>query len=296
MSRRHTPPRDISLPLKIMTWINICFQVSFPLAMAFTPSFAGAGSDGRFLLSQKQTNLQTRAYTLGEGETVNSVAEKYNMSLDSLRKLNQFRIFARGFEHLQQGDELEVPTLPLPKIHWDDTSSVSTSASKDDDIRTQKLASYVSQLGGVLGNDAAVDATASMARGIATGAAGGEIQQWLSHFGTARVQLDVDNSFSFKNSQFDLLVPLYEQEDRLIFTQGSLHRTDDRTQSNLGFGYRWFAGNWMLGANTFLDYDLSRGHTRMGLGGEYWRDFLKLGVNTYHRLTGWKNSPDLEDY
>lgn len=52
----------------------------------------------------------------------------------------------------------------------------------------------------------------------------------------------------------------------------------------------------MLGANTFLDYDLSRDHARLGLGGEYWRDFLKLGVNTYHRLTNWKNSLDLEDY
>jgi adhesin/invasin len=52
----------------------------------------------------------------------------------------------------------------------------------------------------------------------------------------------------------------------------------------------------MLGANTFLDYDLSRDHARLGFGGEYWRDFLKLGVNTYYRLTNWKDSPALEDY
>ncbi|MGK0603429.1 inverse autotransporter beta domain-containing protein [Yokenella regensburgei] len=54
----------------------------------------------------------------------------------------------------------------------------------------------------------------------------------MSRFGTARVQLDADKKLSLKNSQLDLLVPLYEQKDRLVFTQGSLHRTDDRRLFN----------------------------------------------------------------
>lgn len=52
----------------------------------------------------------------------------------------------------------------------------------------------------------------------------------------------------------------------------------------------------MLGANIFLDYDLSRDHARAGFGGEYWRDFLKLSANAYVGLTGWKTSQDVEDY
>lgn len=47
----------------------------------------------------------------------------------------------------------------------------------------------------------------------------------------------------------------------------------------------------MLGANIFLDYDLSRDHARAGFGGEYWRDLLKLSANAYVGLTGWKTSP-----
>ncbi|HGM5420609.1 TPA: inverse autotransporter beta domain-containing protein, partial [Serratia liquefaciens] len=131
---------------------------------------------------------------------------------------------------------------------------------------------------------------------MATGAAGNEVQQWLSQFGTARVQLNSDKNFSLKNSQLDLLVPLYEQPNQLVFTQGSMHRTDERTQANIGVGYRWFHNDWMLGGNTFLDHDLSRSHTRMGVGVEYWRDFLKLGVNSYLRLSNWKDSPYLTDY
>lgn len=235
-------------------------------------------------------------YTLGEGESVSSVAKKYNMPLDSLRTLNQFRTFTRGFDHLQPGDELDVPVAPLPEVRWDDAPATSVPGQNNDDTQAQRVAGYASQAGSFLANSPNGDAAASMARGMATGAAGAEIQQWLSRFGTARVQLDADKNLSLKNSQLDLLVPLYEQKDRLVFTQGSIHRTDDRTQSNLGLGYRWFVGDWMLGANTFLDYDLSRDHARAGVGLEYWRDFLKLGVNSYYRLTGWKNAPDLEDY
>ncbi|ELW3333431.1 inverse autotransporter beta domain-containing protein, partial [Salmonella enterica] len=111
-----------------------------------------------------------------------------------------------------------------------------------------------------------------------------------------RVQLDADKNFSLKNSQFDLLMPLYDQGDNLVLTQGSLHRTDGRTQANLGAGLRHFTPTYMVGGNLFGDYDLSRDHARMGAGLEYWRDFLKLGANGYMRLTGWKDSPDLADY
>lgn len=106
----------------------------------------------------------------------------------------------------------------------------------------------------------------------------------------------MDNKFSLKNSQFDLLAPLYDSKTGLWFTQGSLHRTDDRTQTNLGMGYRWFHDTWMLGGNAFWDNDWSHNHTRGGVGMEYWRDFLKVSANDYFRLSGWKDSPDVVDY
>ncbi|WP_301285727.1 inverse autotransporter beta domain-containing protein [Citrobacter cronae] len=53
-------------------------------------------------------------------------------------------------------------------------------------------------------------------------AAGEAALQWLSHFGTARVQLDTDEYFSLKNSQLDLLAPLYDSKTGLLFSQGWL--------------------------------------------------------------------------
>lgn len=282
--------------IRLFAWFSIVIQTAFPLAVAFTPVMARAGEQHFLPQPAPLTAQRTQVYTLDVGESAASVAKKYNISLGSLRELNQFRTFAHGFDHLQAGDELDVPVAPFPKVRWDDAPASSVSGYNSEDMQANKVAGYASQVGSFLSGSAKNEAAASMARGMATGAAGGEVQQWLSRFGTARVQLDADKNYSLKNSQLDLLVPLHEQKDSLVFSQGSIHRTDDRTQSNLGFGYRWFAPDWMLGANTFLDYDLSRGHARLGLGGEYWRDFLKLSVNSYSRLTGWKNSPDLEDY
>ncbi|MFW2168263.1 inverse autotransporter beta domain-containing protein, partial [Enterobacter cloacae complex sp.6722794] len=93
-----------------------------------------------------------------------------------------------------------------------------------------------------------------------------------------------DKKFSLKNSQIDLLLPLYETENNLLFTQTSLHRKEGRIETNLGLGTRWYGENQMIGGNSFFDYDISRKHSRLGLGVEYRRDFLKLSANSYHRL------------
>ena len=282
--------------VKVITWFSIITQIAFPLAGTFTPIVAVAGSSKSLLVNtDERPVMRTQVYTLSSGESIESVAKKYNITIPALRQLNQLRTFAHGFNHLQSGDELDVPSAPLPTVKHN-TNMTEVFNDQRRDMQEQKLAGVASQAGNLLSHNPNSDVAASMARGMATGAAGSEIQTWLSRFGTARVLLDIDKDFSLQNSQFDLLIPLYEHKDNLFFTQGSLHRTDDRTQSNLGMGYRLFSDTWMLGGNTFLDYDLSREHTRMGIGIEYWRDFLKLGMNGYQRLTNWKDSPDLTDY
>ncbi|HGA3272479.1 TPA: inverse autotransporter beta domain-containing protein, partial [Enterobacter hormaechei] len=282
----------LPMRVRLLAWLNIGVQATFPVAAAFTPSVAGAGSDGRFLQDAAQTQLRTRVYTLGPGETVASVAASFNMTPAALKRLNQLRTFARGFDNLRPGDDLDVPLAPLPPVNWQDAPPAET----DGDAQAQAVAGYASRTGSFLAAGANGDAAASMARGMASGAAGNEVEQWLSRFGTARVKLDVDERFSLKNSQLDMLVPLYDRDRDLLFTQGSLHRTDDRTQMNLGAGWRHFTDAQMTGANLFYDRDLSRGHARLGLGGEYWRDFLKLGANGYFRLSDWRDSPDVTDY
>lgn len=105
----------------------------------------------------------------------------------------------------------------------------------------------------------------------------------------------MDEDFSLKNSQFDFLHPWYETPDNLFFSQHTLHRTDERTQINNGLGWRHFTPTWMSGINFFFDHDLSRYHSRAGIGAEYWRDYLKLSSNGYLPLTNWRSAPELDN-
>lgn len=144
------------------------------------------------------------------------------------------------------------------------------------------------------GNSA--DVAAGMARSAATGALNNSVEAWLSQFGTARVQLNLDDKFKAGGSEADLLVPLYDNDSTLLFSQLGFRHKDDRNTGNLGFGARHFVGDWMLGGNAFLDNDFTGENRRVGLGAEAWRDYLKLSVNGYFRLTDWHQSRDFHDY
>lgn len=137
--------------------------------------------------------------------------------------------------------------------------------------------------------------TADSARSLAVGAASGEIQQWLSQFGTARIELNMDRHGSWSHSSGDLLVPLYDNRGSLLFVQGGMRNPADRLTGNLGLGVRTFHQNgWMVGGNVFFDEDFTGHNRRVGIGGEAWRDYLRLSANTYVGTTNWHTSRDFD--
>lgn len=221
-------------------------------------------------------------------KSAQSVAERFGISVAELRKLNQFRTFARGFDNVRQGDELDVPA----QVSENNLTQPPGNSSGN---LEQQIASTSQQIGSLLAEDMNSEQAANMARGWASSQASGAMTDWLSRFGTARITLGVDEDFSLKNSQFDFLHPWYETPDNLFFSQHTLHRTDERTQINNGLGWRHFTPTWMSGINFFFDHDLSRYHSRAGIGAEYWRDYLKLSSNGYLRLTNWRSAPELDN-
>ncbi|MGI3449798.1 intimin-like inverse autotransporter SinH [Citrobacter arsenatis] len=118
----------------------------------------------------------------------------------------------------------------------------------------------------------------------------------LSPYGKLRTNLSVTAEGNFDGSSLDYFVPLYDNQERLFFTQLSMQRKEDRTIGNIGVGIRQNVGDWLLGGNTFYDYDFTRGHRRLGLGAEAWTDYLKFSGNYYHPLSDWKDSPDFDFY
>ncbi|HHL6089320.1 inverse autotransporter adhesin-like protein YeeJ [Escherichia coli] len=272
---------------RLTAGICLVTQLAFPMAAA-AQGVVNAATPQPVPAQIAIANTNTVPYILGALESAQSVAERFGISLAELRKLNQFRTFARGFDNVRQGDELDVPAQVSEK-------KLTPPPGNSSDNLEQQIASTSQQIGSLLAQDMNSEQAANMARGWASSQASGVMTDWLSRFGTARITLGVDEDFSLKNSQFDFLHPWYETPDNLFFSQHTLHRTDERTQINNGLGWRHFTPTWMSGINFFFDHDLSRYHSRAGIGAEYWRDYLKLSSNGYLRLTNWRSAPELDN-
>ncbi|WP_157942523.1 Ig-like domain-containing protein [Escherichia coli] len=272
---------------RLTAGICLITQLAFPMAAA-AQGVVNAATQQPVPAQIAIANANTVPYTLGALESAQSVAERFGISVAELRKLNQFRTFARGFDNVRQGDELDVPAQVSKK-------NLTPPPGNSSDNLEQQIASTSQQIGSLLAEDMNSEQAANMARGWASSQASGAMTDWLSRFGTARITLGVDEDFSLKNSQFDFLHPWYETPDNLFFSQHTLHRTDERTQINNGLGWRHFTPTWLSGINFFFDHDLSRYHSRAGIGAEYWRDYLKLSSNGYLRLTNWRSAPELDN-
>ncbi|HHL5100695.1 Ig-like domain-containing protein [Escherichia coli] len=272
---------------RLTAGICLITQLAFPMAAA-AQGVVNAATHQQVPAQIAIANANTVPYTLGALESAQSVAERFGISVAELRKLNQFRTFARGFDNVRQGDELDVPAQVSE-------NNLTPPPGNSSGNLEQQIASTSQQIGSLLAEDMNSEQAANMARGWASSQASGAMTDWLSRFGTARITLGVDEDFSLKNSQFDFLHPWYETPDNLFFSQHTLHRTDERTQINNGLGWRHFTPTWMSGINFFFDHDLSRYHSRAGIGAEYWRDYLKLSSNGYLRLTNWRSAPELDN-
>lgn len=272
---------------RLTAGICLITQLAFPMAAA-AQGVVNAATQQPVPAQFAIANANTVPYTLGALESAQSVAERFGISVAELRKLNQFRTFARGFDNVRQGDELDVPAQVSE-------NNLTPPPGNSSGNLEQQIAGTSQQIGSLLAEDMNSEQAANMARGWASSQASGAMTDWLSRFGTARITLGVDEDFSLKNSQFDFLHPWYETPDNLFFSQHTLHRTDERTQINNGLGWRHFTPTWMSGINFFFDHDLSRYHSRAGIGAEYWRDYLKLSSNGYLRLTNWRSAPELDN-
>ncbi|ENT4206967.1 inverse autotransporter adhesin EaeX/Air [Escherichia coli] len=278
---------------RLTAGICLITQTIFPVMAAAPTHINHARSDTATSLILP--NVKTIPYTLGALESPSTVAARFGITVDELRRLNQFRTFARGFDNVRQGDEIDVPLINSNSPEARNLKAMQME--RDGKDPQMQVAEVAQQSGTLLARDMDSEQAASMARGWVASSASAQATDWLSRWGTARVSLGVDEDFSLKSSSFEFLHPWYETPDNLVFSQHTLHRTDDRTQTNHGIGWRYFTPSWMSGVNMFIDYDLTRYHTRTGMGVEYWRDYLKLSGNGYLRLSNWRSAPELDhDY
>ncbi|STJ08482.1 putative adhesin [Escherichia coli] len=150
---------------RLTAGICLITQTIFPVMAAAPTHINPAHSDTAASLILP--NVKTIPYTLGALESPPTVAARFGITVDELRRLNQFRTFARGFDNVRQGDEIDVPLI---NSNSPEARNLKANA---DGARRQRSANAGR------GNGAAKRNTFSSRYGQRTG---GEYGAWLGGF------------------------------------------------------------------------------------------------------------------
>ncbi|EIF7613411.1 intimin type beta [Escherichia coli] len=284
-----------------------------------------ANGENYFKLSSDSKLLTQNAaqdrlfYTLKTGETVANISKSQGISLSVIWSLNK-HLYSSESEMMKAGPGQQI-ILPLKKlsveysalpvlgsapvvaaggvaVHTNKMTKMSPDATKSN-TTDDKALNYAAQQAASLGSQLQSrslngDYAKDTALGMASSQASSQLQAWLQHYGTAEVNLQSGNNFD--GSSLDFLLPFYDSENMLAFGQVGARYIDSRFTANLGAGQRFFLPENMLGYNVFIDQDFSGDNTRLGIGGEYWRDYFKSSVNGYFRMSGWHESYNKKDY
>lgn len=272
-------------------------------------------ANGSFILNSLSASghaeaVVTRIYTVENKTSLYQLALQSGLQVAELRRLNNGNLDRH--ETLNAGQSLLLPAdSPLfPVVASGSLGSnlpelgMGNDPIPKNDSTPMKMAGKAQNVGAQNWNSMTGDQVKNQAENWAKNQAKAKVvdplrqqaQEMLGKFGKAQVNLTVDDDGSMNRSSFSLFTPWYENDAMVAFSQAGVHDQEGRTIGNLGAGVRFDQGTWLAGANTFLDQDISRSHSRLGMGLEMWAENAKLASNYYHPLTGWKDSKDFDDY
>ncbi|SUC32101.1 Gamma-intimin [Providencia rettgeri] len=272
---------------RLTAYILLVIQLFLPISVAFSAVVQAAEQESLDMMS---TMSGIQALMEGnEGATPESTTSPNS----SDKKSSKTALGALGVPNFTVRDpnDFSAPPLHDNTVRQDDILSALPTlglAETEDENKASpetQVAQGASQAGQLLSNGDAVDASIGYARSLGENLINQQITDWLNQYGKARVQLGTD-----KTGDADLLLPLIDKANSLVFSQVGIRANEDRNTTNLGLGYRQYQADWMWGVNSFYDYDITGGNSRVGVGSELWFDYLKFAGNGYFRLTDWHQS------
>lgn len=269
------------------------------------------------------------SYVVSQGDTLYNIGQRHGLSVDELIALNAKAPvpLVSGNNQIKLGQIIYVPSdrssVVLPEL--------SSSAEGDrKPVRPnieRQIAAQAARLGQAYGQPLSPEDSAkkvdhsykasqkderrspsfvsqerdylkSQAQSALQAEATQQAKALLGELGNSEVSLRFDDVFRLKEYAADLLLPITESADQLTFFQGGgRHKSSSgRSIVNLGIGQRNFYDSLMFGYNAFFDHDITRSHSRLGLGAELWADNVKMSANVYSPLSGWRDSPDIEEH
>jgi len=271
--------------MRVTTWTVLVIQFVSPLFLALTPAARATEYQDYRTMSETMAGLQTlineprmlqRSSTPASTSPTTPASSTASTSTPATSSLSPSTVAP------QPSAPAGLPDLGLPEHNDADPPSTE-----------QWLAPKVAQAGQLLAEENVSASSINFARSVSEGMISQQVNDWLNHYGSARVSLGTDKLITG-----DLLLPLWDRESAILFSQMGLHSAQERNFANIGLGYRQYSSGWMFGINSFYDYDYTGKNARLGVGGEAWTDYLKLSANAYYGLTDWHQSPlkSMQDY
>ena len=153
---------------RLTAGICLIIQTIFPVMAAAPTHINPAHSDTAASLILPK--VKTIPYTLGALESPPTVAARFGITVDELRRLNQFRTFARGFDNVRQGDEIDVPLINSNSPEARNLKAMQME--RDGKDPQMQVAEVAQQSGTLLARDMDSEQAASMARGWVASSAG----------------------------------------------------------------------------------------------------------------------------
>lgn len=163
---------------RLTAGVCLITQTIFPV-MAAAPTHIKDNTHQSVSTPSTQPNVRTTPYMLGALESPQTVAARFGITVDELRRLNQFRTFARGFDNVRQGDELDVPLMANNLAGRNLKEMQAERDGKDPQLQVAEVA----QRGGsLLSQEINSDYAEDMARGWVASSASAQASDWLSRW------------------------------------------------------------------------------------------------------------------
>lgn len=240
-------------------------------------------------------------------QVISKSQEKANNSNSTLVKSEKASPFG-----IAQGDPNFIEGIDdNPNIS---VANINSSVLNGNTVTDQELASNMQAVGGYVkgyvDSDDKEDYVKNSLSSYLAGTIDTSLNQALESYNGVHAQISLGLGNIFESTSFrpsgKILLPLYNEPANITFVQTGITRgSGSRDLLHFGIGTRWFPqasskselGSYMLGLNAVADLDLSRGHKRLSLGGEFVNENLAISANLYRRMSGWKGSFDFEsDY
>ena len=120
-----------------------------------------------------------------------------------------------------------------------------------------------------------------------------KMANFLGQYGKVDMEININDQWKLGHYNFEYLYPFHDQFNKQLLMQMGAIEFQNRHILHMGAGFRALSHGIIMGANGFIDGDLTTQHLRYSLGLECGSDFFLLRSNIYLPISDEKNNAHL---